>query len=138
MRIALLLILLAVPATLIRAWEKPYQNGKVIKITREVRSETGPDSVMPPQGEDDRRRPQPSGQSYGEVYHISIQSGDAVYVGEVMPKAVGFDPQLLTSDRHVQIRLNATTMYIKPSQGQEFATRLVPNLVKREPEKLKP
>jgi len=137
MRVAVL-ALFALLALLVHAQENPYQSGRVIKITREVRSETGPDSVTPAQREDGRRRPQPHVQSYGELYRISIQSGDSVYIGEVMPKVVNFDPQLLTSDRHVQIRLNATTMYIKPSQGQEFATRLVPNLVKREPEKRKP
>jgi hypothetical protein len=137
MRVALL-TLSALVALFVHAQENPYQSGRVIKITREVRSEAGPDSVTPPQREDGRRRPQPHVENYGEIYRISIQSGGSLYVGEVMPKVVGFDPQLLTSDRHVQIRLNGTTMYIKPSQGQEFATRLVPNLVKREPEKLKP
>jgi len=114
-----------------------YQNGRVLKITREVRSEGGPHSVMPPEQDDDSSRVNPQSQNYREVFYISIQSGDSVYVGTVKAKTSGFDPQLLTSDRNVQFRFDGTTMYIKTSRGQEFASQLVPKFAKPKPVALK-
>jgi hypothetical protein len=91
---------------------------------------------MPPSADDASARPQPRKQSYGEIYFISVQSGGTVYVGELAAKK--FDPQLLASDRDVQFRLEGTTMYIKPTQGKEFATRIVLKIMKQDLRKQKP
>ena len=110
--------------------DQSYRHGRVIKITSEVRSEG---SVTPPQGEDGKSQRHLVIRNHGEVFYISIRSGDDVYVAEVMSGAPGFDPQTLSANRDVQFRTDGKVIDIKPSKGKEFSARLLPELHKHSP-----
>jgi hypothetical protein len=138
MKIAVIVLALALP--LACQAELSYHHGRVLKITTEMRLEG---RVTPPQGEDGKPQRQPGIRNYGEFVFISIQDGDDTYLAEVMSKAPGFNPQLLTSDPDIQFRIDGAAIYIKPSNGPEFAARLLPRLgrhgaMKQEPQSSPP
>ena len=110
----------------------PCENGKLVKLRVEERSEGGPGAVIPPEREDPSGTPPPT-LRYGQIYYVTVRCGDRTYIGRLPSSDEDVSAAQFPTDGSLKFRLSGDTLYITRPDGRQVETTVVS--VKRVPTK---